>query len=160
MNVKNIVFLLSVVFSIYSCSKDTGQVDVDLDVGSITNSNEITKFVFVVSTTDQIKSFLFPADCLGCKVSEQPCQEANTCVNLSSCGFSVSETNFRPRVSFSDFPEDSDILVIACGLNNSQSVIAAGSGTVRNSDGQSVSITLQANSSVCASSIPVACPTS
>lgn len=151
-------FIFTLVFSLFACSKDAGEISITMDVSSLADPSTIQSFVFVVSGTapgGETSNLLFPNTCVGCMTSESPCKEDDKCFLGNNCGFSITKNEFRAQVEFSDFLEGGDITVIACALDSSSTTIGSGQSVVTNAAGNSVTISVTADTSVC--TLPPSC---
>lgn len=156
-----------------TCAKDAGEINVTLDVTSsltLTDADRanIHNFIFIVSYGDPAlgtDKILYPADCTGCTDCGTSCSPRNCLKPSNQCDVFLAagearEDSFRPKISFSDFSEGSQISVIACAMKDNQTVAAGGipSGSFKNTKGTAVTITLTNPSTECNENIPAPCP--
>jgi len=119
--------LLTLMFLFLNCSSSPDRLTPQLDVSALSNTANIEEFVFMVKNLGGDTTF-FPNNCLNVG--------STVCIPAGGCGvYSKTDASFNLNVSFSNYPNGEAITLIACALDNTQAVIAAGSETFTNSKG-------------------------
>lgn len=151
------IFPYFLLIAALSCgSSKPGNIDVTLSLDGAVDETTVQQIVFFIGDSSSTQKLLFPAECLSTTA------DGDSCLKSVGCGYDLSSSTFQPEINFIDLPDGISLEIFACALDASQDLIAQGIGTVPNTSGESVAITMDNDSFIeCGnsiSSLPDLCP--
>lgn len=131
-----------------SC-QNAGQLTASLDLSNVTQTLESYIFLIQEDSSDPNRvQVVYPQGCY---------DSVNLCVKAKTCGFDSNLTSIDTQVSFDDFASNASLNLLVCAYDANGIVVASGSNTITNLDGQSVTVIMQNSSALCDGQMPGLC---